>query len=115
MSVDLWPILGTFVYWVACLVVLAESLNKLERTHLLERGMSPGLRLVTALKVLAWLLLAIGAAGGIIEPLLRAGQPGVREVAIVVGFAVLIVRTRIKDEVLARQPSRDQSPQQGRP
>lgn len=93
-------ILVLFVYWLAGLVVLAEALNKLERTDVRQRGASAGMRMVTALKVLAWLLLAIGAGGAIITPLLPLATPSLRDVAVLAGFAVLIVRTRVKDEVL---------------
>lgn len=89
-----------FLYWLAGLVVLAEALNKLERTDVRERGASAGMRAVTALKVLAWLLLAIGAGGAIITPLLPLATPSLRDVAVLAGFAVLVVRTRVKDEVL---------------
>lgn len=91
---------ATFVYWLACLVILAESLNKLERSHLLQPGLRRGVRVVTALKVAAWMLLAIGAAGGVIGPLVQYGAPSGRELVVAVGFAILIVRTRVKDEVL---------------
>lgn len=90
----------TFAYWLASLVILAEALNKLERTDMLARGIRWGVRLVNALKVAAWMLLALGAAGGVIGPLVQAGPPTVRELAVALGFAVLIVRTRVKDEVL---------------
>lgn len=90
-----------FAYWLAGLVVLAEALNKLERTDVRQRGASIGARVVTALKVLAWLLLAIGAAGAIITPLLPLANPSLRDVAVLGGFALLIIRTRVKDEVLS--------------
>lgn len=92
------------VHWLACLVVLAESLNKLERTAPLRRGLSLHDRWVELLKALAWALLAIGAAGGLIAPLLegsrlptRLGEPALQDMCIALGFAVLIVRTRFKE------------------
>lgn len=90
-----------FAYWVSGLIVLAESLNKLERTNVRQQGASIGMRVVTALKILAWLLLAIGAAGAIITPLLPLANPSLRDVAVLGGFALLIIRTRVKDEVLS--------------
>lgn len=92
-------VLYLFVYWVAGLVVLAESLNKLERTDVrAARGQSVRARVVVAAKALAWLLLAIGAAGAVATPLLPLERPGLQHVCTLLGFAVLIVRTRLKDE-----------------
>lgn len=88
------------VYWCSGLIVLAEALNKLERTDVRQRGATLGMRVVTLLKVLAWLLLAVGAAGAVITPLLPLAAPTVRDVVFELGFAILIVRTRVKDEVL---------------
>lgn len=96
------------VYWLAALVVLAEALNKLERTNPCARGLSHRARLADGLKALAWALLAIGSAGALVGPLvaamgvrgdwvLRLCQPAAHDVAVMVGFAVLIVRTRVKE------------------
>lgn len=103
--------------WVQCVhvlagfVVLAEALNKLERTAPLARGLTPHQRVVDGLKALAWLLLAVGAAGALAAPalrwlgaqhvpmveLLRLERPTLAETAVLLGFAVLIVRTRVKE------------------
>lgn len=98
------------LHLLAGIVVLAEALNKLERTCPLAAGMSRHQRLVDSLKALAWALLALGAGGAVATPLLlslgvhsghlpllRLEQPTLAEVAVLVGFAVLIVRTRIKE------------------
>lgn len=96
---------------LAGLVVLAEALNKLERTDPLARGLSLRARLCELLKALAWSCLALGAGGalaspvllglgwqpGHINPLLRLERPTLAEVAVLLGFAVLIVRTRVKE------------------
>lgn len=96
---------------LAGLVVLAEALNKLERTDPLASGITPRERLCEALKALAWLFLALGAGGaiaaplllalglpsGLISPLLRLERPTLAETCVLVGFAVLIVRTRVKE------------------
>jgi hypothetical protein len=87
------------VHFVAGLVVLAEALNKLERTHLFVRG-RPGRQTATAwLKALAWSLLAVGGAGALATPFLadRFEQPTLQDVCVILGFAVLIVRTRVKE------------------
>ena len=102
-------ILGV-IHWCAGLVVLAEALNKMERTAPFAPGLSPHQRLVDGLKALAWLLLAIGAGGAVAVPvllgmgvqsqqmpLMRLERPLLAETAVLLGFAVLNVRTRIKE------------------
>ena len=99
------------LHFVAGLVVLAEALNKLERTAPLARGLRYRERLVAGLKALAWALLAMGAGGAVATPplvwlgapvdqyqiLLHLESPTLAEVSILCGFAVLIVRTRVKE------------------
>jgi hypothetical protein len=99
---------------VAGLIVLAEALNKLERAAPLAGGLTPRQRVVDGLKALAWALLALGAGGALAGPLLQpmgavqAGAvhfvrhitqpaPSLADVCVLAGFAVLIVRTRIKE------------------
>lgn len=100
-----------FVHWMAAMVVLAEGLNKLERTAPFRPGIDPHMRVVDGLKALAWCLLAIGAGGAVIAPalpwlgidqltagtLMRIERPTLAETSVMAGFAVLIVRTRIKE------------------
>lgn len=93
---------------VSALIVLAEALNKLERADLFDgrRGLRARLlattwllrpwawrraRVVTALKVAGWALLSVGAAASVLTP------PTGAHVAVIGGFAVLIVRSRIKE------------------
>lgn len=98
------------LHGLAGLIVLAEALNKMERTDPLAPGLSVRQRWVDGLKGLAWLLLAMGAAGALAAPVLtilgvtslpynwlRMEQPTLAEVLVMVGFAVLIVRTRVKE------------------
>lgn len=98
------------IYWIGGLVVLAEALNKLERTAPCARGLTVHQRVVDGLKALAWTLLAIGAGGVVATPLLclfginslsfpvmRPGAPTFEATAILLGFAVLIIRTRVKE------------------
>lgn len=96
---------------LAGLVVLAEALNKLERTDPLAPGLTPRQRVVDGLKALAWLLLALGAGGAVAAPVLlalglppgaggafaRVEKPTLAETTVLLGFAVLIIRTRIKE------------------
>lgn len=92
------------------LLVLAESLNKLERTAPCACGITPHERLLSWLKALAWFLLAMWSAGAIAPVVLAffhihtatsqfivRHEPALAEVAGMWGFAVLIVRTRIKE------------------
>lgn len=98
------------LHMLAGLVVLAEALNKLERTSPCAPGLTPHQRLVDGLKALAWALLALGAGGAVAAPvllslgvhsgsmpLMRLEHPTVAETSVLLGFAVLIVRTRIKE------------------
>jgi hypothetical protein len=99
------------LHWMAGLVVLAEALNKLERTCPAAPGLTARQRLVDGLKAIAWALLALGAGGAVATPLLlamglehgqtglllRLERPTMAETAVLLGFAVLIVRTRVKE------------------
>lgn len=99
------------IHPLAGLVVLAEALNKLERVDPLARGLSRRERLVDVLKAFAWFLLALGAAGALAAPILlamgvpehstsmlmRLERPTLDQTLFMAGFAVLIVRTRVKE------------------
>lgn len=99
------------VHALAGLIVVAEALNKLERTDLLCRAAGTRQRIVDALKAIAWMLLALGAAGSMAAPVLlamgvppdaggqlaRLERPTLAEVLVLAGFATLIVRTRVKE------------------
>ena len=101
------------IHFTAGLLVLAEALNKLERTAPLRPGLKPRERATEWLKAVAWSLLALGGAGADIAPalpflsvqepsawlpyLLPAQTPTLPDVCVIVGFAVLIVRTRVKE------------------
>lgn len=89
------------IHFTAGLLVLAEALNKLERTAPLRPGLKPRERATEWLKAVAWSLLALGGAGAVIAPalpfLLPAQTPTLPDVCVIVGFAVLIVRTRVKE------------------
>jgi hypothetical protein len=105
-----WPeVVGWFASWA----VLAEALNKLERADPFNgatgwlprvRGLACLLapwawkrdRVVVVLKIFGWALLAVGAAGYIVRLYLPVPwfSP---DVAVIAGFAVLIVRSRVKE------------------
>lgn len=98
------------LHWVAALIVLAEALNKLERCDPLQAGLTGRGRLLAVMKAVAWILLALGAAGAVVRPaLVAAGQrdlragsmllldrPSLVDLLYALGFAVLIVRDRLK-------------------
>ena len=84
-------------HWLAGIVVLAEALNKLERTAPCRPGLCWRLRVTEWLKAIAWALLALGGAGAAATPLLHLEPPTLLDACLVVGFAILIIRTRIKE------------------
>lgn len=83
--------------FVLGIVVLAEALNKLERTCPCARGITPHQRLLAWLKAIAWLLLAWAGAGALVGPFFGQAPPTLRELAMFGGFTTLIVRTRFKE------------------
>ena len=85
------------LHWLAGLVVLAEALNKLQRSAPCARGLSRQVRITVWLKVVAWLLLAVGGAGALITPLMHLQPPTLQDACVMLGFAVLIIRTRVKE------------------
>lgn len=99
-----------YLHWIAGLIVLAEALNKLERCAPFERGLTPYARLVDLLKALAWTLLGLGAGGAVSTqvmillgvpmanvPKFLMDTPTIANTAILAGFAVLIIRTRVRE------------------
>lgn len=85
------------LHWVAGFIVLAEALNKLERTAPCRPGLGRRARATELLKAIAWALLAVGGAGAVITPLLPLERPTLQDLCVMLGFAVLIVRTRVKE------------------
>jgi len=85
------------LHWASGLVVLTEALNKLERTAPCRHNLPARERATEWLKAIAWALLAISGAGAIVTPLLPLERPTLQDVAGLLGFAVLIVRTRVKE------------------
>lgn len=105
MSLVVW------IHWLAAFIVLAEALNKMERSHPLARGLSTHERIIEVLKAVAWFLLGFGSGIAMAGPLLRAlglcetglmswvrlDVPSAGDAIVMLGFAVLIVRTRVKE------------------
>jgi hypothetical protein len=100
-----------FMHWLAALIVLLEAFNKLERCDPLQPGLCGRARFVVFLKAIAWVLLALGAAGAVVRPalvaaaqadpqvgsLLLVDPPSIVDLLYALGFAVLIVRSRLKE------------------
>lgn len=98
------------LHWLAGATVLTEGLNKLERAHPFEYGLSRCARLVVMAKVLAWIALCLGAAGAVarpfvggaggaffLGPVLIADRVSLADLCVLGGFAILIVRSRFKE------------------
>lgn len=102
---------ATVAHWFFGFIVVAEGLNKLERSAPLARGLSARQRFVALLKVLAWVLLVLGAGGAVIRPLVVTGigvnvqawpvlltdRVSLVDLCVLGGFAVLIIRSRFKE------------------
>ncbi|MEG0556817.1 MAG: hypothetical protein RR574_10165, partial [Comamonas sp.] len=73
------------LHWLCGLVVVAEALNKLERTAPCRPGLTPRIRLVAWLKAVAWALLALGGAGALVAPWLRPTPPTLSDVCVIAG------------------------------
>lgn len=87
----------TVILFVLGVMVLAEALNKLERTRPCAHGLSRRGRLQQWLKAIAWVLLACAGAGAMVGPMFGHPPPSPREACIYAGFVVLIIRTRFKE------------------
>lgn len=85
------------IHWLCGVIVLAEALNKLERTAPCRPDLQPRERATEWLKALAWLLLALGGGAAVATPILPLEKPTLGDACFALGFAVLIVRTRIKE------------------
>jgi len=92
------PVVLQVLHMVSGLILLAESLNKLERTDPFAKGLGLRLRIATWLKVIAWCLLAAGGAGALATPVFHLPPPTLQDVAVIFGFALLVVRSRLKEK-----------------
>lgn len=88
------------VHVIAGLIVVAEGLNKLERTDPFEPGLCARARAVVWLKMAGWMLLVIGSGGAVVAPMLPHEPPPCwQDVLVQAGFALLIVRSRLGEGV----------------
>jgi len=102
------------LHWIAGLIVLAEALNKLERAKPFRADLAPRVRVVELLKTIGWVALAMGAGGTVAAPVLAPGayltflQPLADDV-VLIGFALLIIRTRVREGLPRQRRQGDQS------
>ena len=104
------------VHAVSGFIILAESLNKIERSQIFDDDVPATKRLVmlvrvfypkrwtmrcvvTVVKVFGWAFLAAGGAGAIVLPLIDPSPPALSDVATTIGFALLIIRSRLREFV----------------
>ncbi len=57
-------------------------------------------RVVDCLKATGWVLLAIGAGGALVGPLLPANTSRGADVCIAIGFAILVIRSRVRERLV---------------
>lgn len=86
----------SILHWVAAFVIIAEALNKLERTDPFNRNLSPRARVVAWLGVASWSSIALGAAGVLVAPLLAFAWPLTPDIAVVWGLALWIITMRTR-------------------
>lgn len=99
-----------FLHVLSGLVVLAIALEKLEVICPLMCRLTRRQRITEAVKAATWIAVTIGAGGAVAapvlllvgvqsgpQPLMRLEHPTLSEVSVLVGFALLIARTRIKE------------------
>ncbi len=84
------------VHWLAALIVLAESLNKLERADLRSRNATLRGRLAAWLAVGAWTVLAAASAGVLVAPFTSVVWPVTPDSVAVWGIALWVVSMRTR-------------------
>lgn len=108
------------LHWIAGFIVVAEALNKLERTDLFAkcRGRYPMVwgfamlvmpwrwaleQAILVFKVIGWMLLAVCAGYAVMRPLVHVRLPDPEDTAGLVGIACLVIRARLLELYLARR------------
>lgn len=85
------------IYWIASLWVLVEAMNKIERVSngvqgVLKASWRDQAEMLVA--ILAWGCLCLGAAAAVSKPILTLPWPLLGDMFIMLGTALLLVRTR---------------------
>lgn len=94
----------TVLHIVVGLLLLAEGLNKLERTDVWRRGMAPRERCAEWLRALGWGCLTLGGAGVLVATWMPAAYADAAYLCVAAGCALLTVRARVR-EGLQVQPA----------
>ena len=92
------------LHWFAAVLILAEALNKLERTHV--RGFMDlpwKRRAELVMKLAAWSCMAIGSMGIVAQPLVPMPWPGLADALVVLGLALLLLRTRVTENLFREE------------
>lgn len=89
----------SLIHFLCSLIILAEALNKLERTSLRPRS-TGHVTVSMYLKAAAWFALALASGAGVATPFLPTPAPSWADMLLALGCATLIVRTRIKEEYI---------------
>jgi hypothetical protein len=90
-------IVQTIFHVLAGFVVLAEAMNKLERTDVLAPGLTRRERIVVLLKAAGWACIALGAGGVLVAGVMPQGYVRLGYSLMVGGFALLVVRSRVRE------------------
>lgn len=85
---------------LAAVITVSEGANKLERLNPLEKGQTTKGKIANWLKATAWFFISLGAGiyllavpfGNASEALTHLAAP-----LVLIGFAVLILKTRVKE------------------
>lgn len=85
------------MYWCAAFIVLAESLNKLQRIDPLRRGLTRVQRGGAVLNALGWMLFAVSSGGALVSPMTGLYSARLQDAALMLGSAVFIVHRRFKE------------------
>ena len=110
----------SIVHFMCGLIVLAEALNKLERVDLFDgkQGWLPRIaglgwvltpwrwkraRVVKVFKTIGWALMSVGGGGAVVTPFMQLQRPTLQDVAVIAGFAILIIRSRLREGVCTEQ------------
>lgn len=85
------------LHLVAGIVVLAEALNKIERIDVFTIPPGSRNRAIVWLKLMGWLMLALGSAGALVTPMHSLEPPSAQDVCVLFGFATLVLRSRLRE------------------
>ena len=106
------------LHWVAAFVIALQSSDRIFQCPLMERGIAPMERFYRAIKGIAWAVMAFASFGVLAAPFFRwtgfhgislalvNQPPNISEVGIYTGFALLILRSWIREFATIKAQSR---------